>query len=106
MHFDERPIVPPCSSSYRGSSSVSRPHAEQRVEVAPSSSRRRTHEDSNAKDDVPLIWQRMSSEAQPVQPVMVHSSNVPPTSARDAVKTMPASTSASDPRIVYLEGFS
>ncbi|GKU88803.1 hypothetical protein SLEP1_g3023 [Rubroshorea leprosula] len=55
----------------------------------PSSSHRRAREDSDAEDDIPLIRQRMSFGAQPVQPAMVCSSNVPPAPARDAVETTP-----------------
>ncbi|GLT83703.1 hypothetical protein SLE2022_019760 [Rubroshorea leprosula] len=55
--FDERPPTAPQSrsSSHRGSSSASRPRADQRVEATAPSARRRAREETESEDDVPLI---------------------------------------------------
>ncbi|GKV46500.1 hypothetical protein SLEP1_g53482 [Rubroshorea leprosula] len=58
-HFDERPHAAPGRSSlHRSSSSAPRPCAEQRVETAPSNSRRRAQEDLDIEDNIPLIRRR------------------------------------------------
>ncbi|GKU88300.1 hypothetical protein SLEP1_g2583 [Rubroshorea leprosula] len=63
--FDERPpAAPGRSSSHRSLSSTPRQRTEQRVEIAPSHSRRRAREDSNAEDDIPLIRRRTSMGSQ------------------------------------------
>ncbi|GKV42583.1 hypothetical protein SLEP1_g49966 [Rubroshorea leprosula] len=79
--FDERPpMVPPHNS--------------------------RAREDSDVEDDVPLIRRRTSFETQPIQPIVVCSSNVPPALTLDVVKTPPTATSALGLMIAYPEGFS
>ncbi|GKV45081.1 hypothetical protein SLEP1_g52204 [Rubroshorea leprosula] len=72
----------------------------------PSDSQRRVRDDSDAKDDVPLLRWRTSTGSQPVQPVVVRSSNVLPTSTRDAVEAGSIVTAISGPRIAYPKGFS
>ncbi|GKV19154.1 hypothetical protein SLEP1_g29447 [Rubroshorea leprosula] len=54
--FDKRPPPAPLSrsSSHRGSSSASRPRADQRADTAAPSARRRAREETDSKDDVPL----------------------------------------------------
>ncbi|GKV12227.1 hypothetical protein SLEP1_g23403 [Rubroshorea leprosula] len=58
--------APKRSSSHRSLSLASRPRVEQRVETAPSSSRKRAQDDSDAEDDVPLIQRRTSTRGQAV----------------------------------------
>ncbi|GKV48232.1 hypothetical protein SLEP1_g55057 [Rubroshorea leprosula] len=105
--FDKRPPAAlGRSSSHRSSNSALRPHVEQKVEPAPSSSRRRTREDSDAEDDVPLIRWRTSMGNQPAPAAAARPANVPPTPAREVVEPTPASSSVAKPRIAYLNGFS
>ncbi|GKU99703.1 hypothetical protein SLEP1_g12507 [Rubroshorea leprosula] len=85
MQFDERPPSAPQSrsSSHRGSSSASRPHAEQKVETVAPSARKRAFQSAAA-----------------------HSSNAPSAIARAAAEPAPMSTSVSVPNIAYPKGFS
>ncbi|GKU97246.1 hypothetical protein SLEP1_g10415 [Rubroshorea leprosula] len=105
--FDERPpAAPGRSSQHWSSSSAQRPRVEQRAEPAPSSSRRRVREDSDAEDDVPLIRQRTSTGSQPAPAVAAQLGNVPKAPAREVVEPTPASSSVAGPRNVYPDGFS
>ncbi|GKV21426.1 hypothetical protein SLEP1_g31407 [Rubroshorea leprosula] len=87
--FDERPpAAPGRSSQHRGSISAQRPRAEQRIEPAPSSSRRRSREDADAdaEDDVPLIWRRTSTGSQPAPVAAARPSNVSQAPAREGMQ--------------------
>ncbi|GKV47373.1 hypothetical protein SLEP1_g54278 [Rubroshorea leprosula] len=87
-HFDERPPAAPRSSSQRerGFSSASRPHAERRVEAVSVETRRRAREDSDAKDDVPLIRCRLNSRSQSGA---VRSPDAPAAQARNTAEALP-----------------
>ncbi|GKV40124.1 hypothetical protein SLEP1_g47792 [Rubroshorea leprosula] len=110
--FDERPPAAPQSrsSSHRGSSSSSRPRADQRVEVAAPSARRCAREETEGdEDEVPLARRIRSGGTQPAQaarPITVHSPNAPSATVRAAAEPAFASASTSGPRIAYPEGFS
>ncbi|GKV25934.1 hypothetical protein SLEP1_g35306 [Rubroshorea leprosula] len=107
--FDERPLAAPQSrsSSQRGSSSTSRPRAENRVEVAAPSARRCAREETEGdEDEVPLARRRTSGGTQPTQVVRPAASNAPVTTARAAAEPAFTSASVSGPRIAYPEGFS
>ncbi|GKU95990.1 hypothetical protein SLEP1_g9276 [Rubroshorea leprosula] len=108
--FDERspPVPQSRSSSHRGSSSGSRPHHNQRADMAPSA-RRRVRKETESEDEVPLIRRRTSGGAQPAQAVRLtaaRSPNAPSTTARVAAEPASASASVSAPRIAYPDGFS
>ncbi|GKU95839.1 hypothetical protein SLEP1_g9147 [Rubroshorea leprosula] len=107
--FDERPpAAPGRSSQHRGSISAQRPRVEQRIEPAPSSSRRRSREDADAdvEDDVPLIPRRTSTGSQPAPVAAARPSNVSQAPAREVAEAAPTSTSVGGPRIAYPDGFS
>ncbi|GKU93653.1 hypothetical protein SLEP1_g7229 [Rubroshorea leprosula] len=107
--FDERPpAAPGRSSQHRSSSSAQRPRAEQIVESAPSSSRRRSREDAeaDAEDDVPLIRRRTGTGSQPAPAAAARASNMPQAPAREVAEAAPISTSVGGPRIAYPDGFS
>ncbi|GKV09733.1 hypothetical protein SLEP1_g21189 [Rubroshorea leprosula] len=94
--FDEwPPAAPGRSSQHRSSSSAQRPRAEQRVESAPSSSRRRSREDAeaDAEDDVPLIRRRTGTGSQPAPAAAAIAPNVPQAPAREVAEAAPISTS-------------
>ncbi|GKV05022.1 hypothetical protein SLEP1_g17080 [Rubroshorea leprosula] len=93
------PTFASSSQRERGLSSTFRPHIEQRVGTLPLDSLRRARDNSDAKDDVPLIRRRTSFGAQPVQPAMINLSNVPSTSAHDATEPLVASTSITAPQM-------
>ncbi|GKV30781.1 hypothetical protein SLEP1_g39561 [Rubroshorea leprosula] len=98
--FDKRPSAASGrSSSHRSSSSAPRQCAEQRVEPMTLGSRRRAWEDSDAEDDIPLIWRRMSTGSQPASAITTWLANLPSALA-------PTSSSVSGPKIAYSEGFS
>ncbi|GKV52566.1 hypothetical protein SLEP1_g59143 [Rubroshorea leprosula] len=65
--FDERPPAAPQSrsSSHRGSSSSSRPRADQKVEVTAPSARRRAREETEGDEDEPAMVQAMHSFVPP-----------------------------------------
>ncbi|GKV24653.1 hypothetical protein SLEP1_g34237 [Rubroshorea leprosula] len=92
-------------SRNRGADSAQRPRVEQRVEPAPSSSKRRLREDSDAEDDVPLIRQRTSTGNQPAPAATARPANVPPTPACEVTQPTPASSFVAGPRIAYPDGF-
>ncbi|GKV52266.1 hypothetical protein SLEP1_g58854 [Rubroshorea leprosula] len=109
--FDERPPPAPQSRgpSHKGSSSSSRPRADNRAEAAAPGARRRSREETESKEDeVPLARRIRSGGTQPAQaarPTTVRSPTAPSATVRVAVE--PASASASmGPRIAYPEGFS
>ncbi|GKV08870.1 hypothetical protein SLEP1_g20441 [Rubroshorea leprosula] len=105
--FDERPTAAPGrSSQHKGSSSSHRSRDEQRKEPAPSLPRRRTREESDAEDDVPLIRRRTNAGSQPAPTVTARPVSVPPASAREVTEASPISTSVGGPRIAYPDGFS
>ncbi|GKV37450.1 hypothetical protein SLEP1_g45481 [Rubroshorea leprosula] len=109
--FDEQSPPAPQSrnSSHRGSSSASRPRANQRVETAAPNARRRAHEETDSEDEVPLMRRRTSGGTQPAQatqPAATRSSNAPSATVRAAAEPASASASVSAPRIAYLDGFS
>ncbi|GKV15553.1 hypothetical protein SLEP1_g26335 [Rubroshorea leprosula] len=79
---------------------------EQRVEPLPSSSRKRTREDLDAEDDIPLIRRRMSTGKQPALAAIARPASVPPTPACEVAELAPASSSVAGPRIAYPDGFS
>ncbi|GKU89963.1 hypothetical protein SLEP1_g4031 [Rubroshorea leprosula] len=107
--FDERPpVAPGRSSQHRSSSSAQRPRAEQRVESAPSSSRRRSREDAeaDAEDDVPLIRRRTGTGSQPAPAAAARASNMPQAPAREVAEAALILASVGGPRIAYPDGFS
>ncbi|GKU99758.1 hypothetical protein SLEP1_g12557 [Rubroshorea leprosula] len=108
--FDKQPPPAPQSrnSSHRGSSSASRPRADQRAKTAAPSARRRAREEIESEDEVPLIRRRTSGGTQPAQAaqtMVACSSNVPSTTARAVAEPAPTSTLVSAPRIAYPDGF-
>ncbi|GKV34406.1 hypothetical protein SLEP1_g42781 [Rubroshorea leprosula] len=104
--FDERPpAAPGRSSQNRSSSSAQRPRAEQRTEPTPSSSRRRAKEESDAEDDVLLIWRRTSTGLQPASAAFTRPASVPQALVREVAEAAPASSSVAGPRIAYPDGF-
>ncbi|GKV17629.1 hypothetical protein SLEP1_g28107 [Rubroshorea leprosula] len=100
-----KPPEAPRSSSQKeqGSSSASQPHAECRVEAVSVETWRCAREDSDAEDDVPLIWCRLNSGSQFG---MVCSPDVPTAPACDTAEALPTPAPSMGPRITYPKGFS
>ncbi|GKV18407.1 hypothetical protein SLEP1_g28796 [Rubroshorea leprosula] len=109
--FDERPPPAPQSrsSSHRGSNLASKPRAEHRAKAVAPVARRRSREDTDSEDEVPLIRRRTSLATQPAQAIQIaaaRSPSVPSAMAQAAAEPTSASTSMLAPRIAYPIGFS
>ncbi|GKU93605.1 hypothetical protein SLEP1_g7182 [Rubroshorea leprosula] len=83
-----------------------RPRVEQRVEPAPSSSRRRAREDSDAEDDIPLIRRRTSNDSQPAPAAAARSAGGHRAPAHEVAEAVPTLSSVVGPRFAYPDGFS